>query len=140
MSNFIRGRHAPSLPAFLLPDSTEGPPQASTGLWDAVPGKGPLLPFSSLPYSLPPEGLGLGQAGAQFLPAVSAGWEIVRLQGWAWEGSLGGKSGGRVNAPQARPSCPARGAEQWVGLAVVPTCWLPGDSRRPGSLPLNTRT
>lgn len=119
MSNFIRGRHAPSLPAFHLPDATEGPHRGRPG---------PGYPSQAL-HTRCPRGAWtwvrsrggfpvLGGPSARCHPAVRAlaggggggcGARTARGQGclgvgWARndrERSLGGKLGTPGPVPQA---------------------------------------
>lgn len=124
MSNFIRGRHAPSLPAFLFPDSTEGPHQ---GQHVRTVTLGRALSSPS-PWSLPPGTLARGvgaeetpcAASTQVLPAVRAqtGGQCSRGTG-ACEGPLGATAG---KAGWAQPE--GKGEEPELPHPTHPTSWL----------------
>lgn len=100
MSNFIRGRHAPSLPAFHLPDSTEGPHRGRPALGTGTAAQeGPSLPIPGPAHLLSPGGLGLGQepgrtphAGRAQGPVPSCGQSSGQSSGRGWGGTAGRQS------------------------------------------------
>lgn len=111
MSNFIRGRHAPSLPAFLLPDSTEGPyrgPASTVRTVTLGSPPAPLLKGSTV--TRPKEAqtwIGRWVAALccerPFLPALGAQTGVSSSRG-----TRPGRSRKRVYGPRAWPGTTAQ--------------------------------